>query len=218
MAPSDGTPQMRISSASHSRTISPDWLLWISWVLASTVSILVGFALIYAAVFLAKAILPAIDEDGFVGTLMFPFLASVQGTFQWLVLRPRIPKSGWWVLASGAGLLVAMAVAAGLVRAISIALEREWTWHASPQIVLLYGVIGFFLALVQLPILWRASKSATVWPILGAIGWLALGLIVGTSIGGTLELFAVGAVPGAISGLGLVWILRTPRASRTSSA
>jgi hypothetical protein len=59
------------------RTRSPDWLFWLSWVVASTAAILLGFGIIYASIFLAKAILPGTNEDRLMGGLMFPVLATV---------------------------------------------------------------------------------------------------------------------------------------------
>jgi hypothetical protein len=200
------------------RMPSPDWVFWLSWVVASTAAILLASAIIYASIFIAKAVFPGTNEDRLMGGLMFPILGTVLGALQWLVLRARIPKSGWWVLATGVGTLGAIGVAAGLVQAISRATGRQWNWDSKPEILVVYGVIGIVLALAQLPILWRHFRGFAFWPMFGIVGWLVLGLIIGRSIDRTTDVLALGAVPAAFSGIGLIWLKRSPRGQAIRSA
>jgi len=195
---------------SETRTRAPDWLFWLSWVAVSTAAILLGFGIMYAVIGLAKAVLAGINEDRLFGNLMFPVLATVLGAFQWRVLRTRISRSGWWVLATGAGVLVAVALGGGVVQAISRTTGRQWDWDFQPDVLVVYGLIGFSLALAQLPILWRHIKSSALWLLISVVGWLVLGLIIGKTIDRTTDILALGAVPAAFTGFGLIWLIRTP--------
>ena len=105
---------MDSATPSGRQTHAPDWLFWLSWVAASTAAILLGFGIMYALIFLAKAVLPGINEDRIFGSLMFPVLATVLGALQWVVLRRRIPRSGWWILVTGVGMLVGVALSLSL--------------------------------------------------------------------------------------------------------
>jgi hypothetical protein len=43
------------------------------------------------------------------------------------------------------------------------------------------------------------------------IGWLVLGLIMGGTIDRNSDVFAIGAIPAIFTGLGLIWLMRSPR-------
>jgi hypothetical protein len=200
------------------RTRSPGWLFWLSWMAASTAAILLGFGIIYASIFIAKTVLPGINEDRLFGGLMFPILATVLGASQWFVLRTRIPKSGWWIPATGVGMLVGMALGGGVVQAISHLTGRQWDVDFQPGLLVLYVLVGFSLALAQLPVLWRHITGFALWLLASMVGWLALGLIMGKSIDRMSDILALGAVPAAFTGFGLMWLIRTPRSQPTRSA
>ena len=202
---------MDSATPSGRQTHAPDWLFWLSWVAASTAAILLGFGIMYALIFLAKAVLPGINEDRIFGSLMFPVLATVLDALQWVVLRRRIPRSGWWILVTGVGMLVGVALSGGVVQVISRVTGRPWNWNSQPDILVFYGIIGFALALAQLPILRRQFMGAALWLLASIVGWLILGLIIGKSIDRMSDIVALGAVPAAFTGLGLIWLTRTPR-------
>jgi hypothetical protein len=111
-----------------------------------------------------------------------------------------------------------MALAGGLVQAIGNAAGRGSYWESGPDLLALSGLIGLFLALAQLPVLWRRVRGLALWPLVGTVAWLALGLIMGKSIDTMTDVLALGAVPAAFTGLGLIWLTRSPRAPTAPSA
>lgn len=204
--------------ATLGRARSADRRFWLNWVAASTAAILLGFTILYAGILLAKIIMPSTNEDSLMSVLTFPVLATVQGALQWLVLRTRIPRTGWWVLATGGGTLAAVALAVGLVQAVSRAAGRDRFWESWPDLLALFGLIGLFLALAQLPVLWRRVRGLAIWPLVGIVAWLAVGLVMGKSIDRMTDVLALGAVPAAFTGLGLIWLTRSPRTRTVPSA
>ena len=76
---------------------------------------------------------------------------------------------------------------------------------------MLFLFIGFFLALAQLPILWRHFKRSLLWLLASMIGWLVLGLIMGGTIDRNSDVFAMGAIPAMFTGFCLIWLMRNPR-------
>ena len=193
------------------RTHKPDLQFWLKWVVASTAAILLSFGVLYALIIIAKAIFPNINEDRLFGGIMLPIMATILGVGQWLVLRRRIPKSGWWIISTIVGIVGGIALAGGVVQVISRITQQEWNWDLRPGSLTLYVLIGFWLALAQLPILWHHIRCPILWFLASMIGWLVLGLIVDVSIDRTSDIFAVGAIPAIFTGFGLIWLLRTPR-------
>jgi hypothetical protein len=142
---------------------------------------------------------------------MFPIIATMFGVLQWLVLRKRIPKSGWWILATIVGLGGGVALAVVAVQAFSRITGMEEYWNFRPGLLMLFLLIGFFLALAQLPILWRHFRGSLLWLLASMIGWLVLGLIMGGTIDRNSDVFAIGAIPAMFTGLCLIWLMRNPR-------
>jgi hypothetical protein len=187
---------------------SLNWSFWVLWVVASTAAILAGFAAMYALIFLAKAIVPGVNEDRLFGAVMFPVLGVVLGLFQWLILRQRMRRGGWWIVATAVGVLVGMAAAAGVVAAWHRLLLQQLNLEQVAPVVLV--VLGLVLGLVQLPVIYRHVRRPALWVLASAAGWFGLGLVIGQSIDRMTDVLAVGAVPAIVTGLALVWLWREP--------
>jgi hypothetical protein len=187
----------------------PDWLFWLQWESASLAAILLGSGLIYVLIFVAKAIQPGINEDRFAGWIMVPILAAVLGTSQWLVLRQRLPGSGWWILGTEAGALVSLWLAEAGFRALQQHSSQPWIWESQPGLLVVYALIGALLGLAQIPFLWRWRSSVGIWLQANLAGWLVLGLIVGVSIDRTSDILAIGLVPAAFTGFSLLRVTRS---------
>jgi hypothetical protein len=199
------------STNSTPRTYKTDLKFWLMWVIASTAAILISAVVLYGLIFIAKAIYPSINEDRAFGISMFPVIATMFGVLQWLVLRKRIPKSGWWILATVIGLGGGIALAVVAAQAFSHFTGQEEYWNYRPGLLTLFLLIGFFLALAQLPILWHHFRGSLLWLLASMMGWLFLGLIMGGTIDRISDVFAIGAIPAMFTGFCLIWLMRNPR-------
>jgi hypothetical protein len=76
---------------------------------------------------------------------------------------------------------------------------------------MLYLLNGLSLASAKLPNLWRYFRDPIVWLLASMIGWIVLVLIVDTTIGKPSDLVSIGVIHAIFTGLGLIWLIRTPR-------
>jgi hypothetical protein len=208
--------QMGDQISSRGSGLSLNWTFWVLWVVASTAAILVAVVVLYALIFLAKAIVPGVNEDRLFGVLMFPVLAALLGLFQWLILRRQVRRSGWWIAATVLGILVGMAVTAGIVAVWRRMLVRELNMEQLAPMVL--AVFGLSLGLAQLPVILRHIRGPALWVLASAAGWLGLGLVIGRSIDRTTDILALGAVPAVVTGLALVWLWREPSTHQSATS
>jgi len=74
------------------------------WALASAVGLAVGFAVAFAVV-------EATDESEAVGFAVAGMVGGASvGTAQWIILRRKVSRAGWWALASTVSLALAFVV------------------------------------------------------------------------------------------------------------
>ena len=160
---------------------------------------------------------------------------TVVGTAQWLVLRGPLPGIRWrtWAVATGAGAFLAWLL--GMIPSTVLSLGADsggaGAAPAEPSntvvlaLAFLMGlVLGPVLGFVQWLVLRRFVSHAALWMPANAFAW-AFGMVVifagiDPAISGgfgflsvailTLTLACAGAVVGAIHGLALVWLLRSP--------
>ena len=134
--------------ARRKRNVDPSWV---------SIPINAGWAL-------ATVVALAIGQPG-----------SLAGVLQWLVLRPHIPASRWWMLASAVGAYVAFVVLQ--VVAVGSAL-------------LVYAIAGLLMGIPQWFVLRRRVPRA---------GWWVVASMAGYVLGGATAL-AVGAVLNMLAG------------------
>jgi hypothetical protein len=98
-----------------------------------------------------------------------------------------------------------------VVQPINQITGQQWNKDFQPGVLMVYVLIGFVLAMVQLPILWRHIRGSALWLLASMMGWLVLGLIVGVLFDRTSDIFAFEAIPAIFTGFGLIWLMRIPR-------
>ncbi len=200
---------MSATTAIHSGPHSRDWALWLWWVLASAAGIVFGFVLLYALVFLAKALVPGVNEDRFFGGAFGPILVLSLSSCQWFVLRRRIPRSGRWFVATAAGLVAGFVLVTAAVKAIPALTGPD----ADFRILSLVVMIGFggSLGLAQWAVLRRHMRMPGLWVVASVLGWASASLIIGQSIDRTTDIVALAVVPAAWVGLALVLLWKRPK-------
>jgi hypothetical protein len=184
----------------ETRVTRPEMTLWLEWVIATTVGWVVGFAICEAF----KAFLDSIQADGVV-------IGLSVGIAQWLVLRGRIGRAAWWILATVIGFGVGKWIGERLV-------------EADPGIVgdLLSGVaIGVSVGVAQWLILRPQITRAAWWVVASVLAWAIGGGIITVAeegAGGPAAIayvtVAIGAaLAGGLTGAVLVWLRRQDHAT-----
>jgi hypothetical protein len=175
------------------------WGFWLWWVLASTVGFAVGSAVTRFVGLVGyfaggETVVGAFAVGGAVG-------GALIGIAQWLVLRKRVSRSGWWVLASIVGFAVGFAVAIAMLDSMDGAAVG--------------AVVGASIGIAQWLVL-RLQFSRAGWWVLASIVGFAMGFAVLETMDGFVVGAGVGAVVGAgvgaITGGVMVWMLRQPAA------
>jgi hypothetical protein len=172
-------------------------LTYAGWVAASAAGAMLGMAALYALLYAALALVPGVNEDRFAGRWLLPLLGAAIGAGQWLLLRARIRRAGWWLPATALGVW-----AGGMLhfRAAGVQLP------AGLAGLLLGGaLLGLCVGLAQLAV-WRPNRrTALGWLLLSALGWLCMAAVVGETLDGIGDLLALGAIPAAFTGVALLW-------------
>ena len=178
---------------------SVDWFFLLQWVLATTIGSIIGLSGIGS------------------------------GILQWLVLRQRIPRAGWWILATIVGNSLAF-LAIGFV---GLGLSGGGGGTAGGIIFVSTLVIGgAFIGILQWLVLRRYVFRASWWILASTLSFtlsfyieLIIAQVIGGPIGGVLTLSGVltlivvgimtagaaGLTAGIITGIALVLLLRQPR-------
>ena len=152
---------------------------------------------------------------------------TVVGILQWLILRKRVHRAGWWIPACAMGIAVGRVASEAVITTISHTLEvpksvvRDYTSFTSGFVI----VIG----VMQWLILRQWVRRAGWWILARCIG-VVIGVVAATGVDRLLverptspglvivpnltELTAItgvaGAVCGIIMGLALVWLFQHP--------
>ena len=192
------------------KSLTPaEWSLALRWVVATTAGWIIGFAICEAVVKPIVDTLTHFNSDGAV-------IGIAIGIGQALVLKSRISRTRWWILASIIGFGIGKNVSDPVAQAISGPLGSALGGLA----------IGTSLGVVQWLVLRRHIPEARWWILATAIAW-AVGWAIIASVdteaagGSTATAYLIGAIgagsAGVITAAALVWLLRRPHGSGQQS-
>jgi hypothetical protein len=170
--------------------------------LTNIIGVAVVFALTSAVAMLVGAVLGGGAEDK---VPFVPFVGLSFAITQWLVLRRHMPQAGWWVLASTAGWIAGFGVPAIVVKVVDSGVVG--TVGREVFAAVFFVAVGAAVGMLQWFVLRWHAPQAGWWVLASIVGWAALGLIVGKSLDRVTDLIALAAVPPAITGGALVWLL-----------
>ncbi len=171
--------------------LRPGWRVWFLWLLAGALGWGVG---VYWGWFAdgeptTLQSIPTNIPAAYLGVVVG---GTLLGVLQWLVLRRYVARAGRWVFAS----LGAAAVVAVVILGVG-AFNADLGW------VVGVSAFGPVAGLLQWTVLRRQIPSASWWVAASSAGWVA-----GMPLGDLNGPPAHGAVYGAITATGLVWLLR----------
>ena len=182
------------------------WRFWLAWVLASIIGFVTG-ALLGMSV--AYGLFDRDVFDATIGITAGIVMGATGGCVQWVVLREKVARAGWWVLASTLG----FAITLGTLGFIGI---NENYVMAGIQFAAVFGITG---GVLQWLILRQAEIARAGWwvpasifgSLIAAVAFPVGSVIVGAGnygfssvVAGVLFGVGLGAIPGAA----LVWLLR----------
>ncbi len=190
------------------------WRFWIFWMLATFAGgllfLLLSFPLnwIMANVQPLGGVPPAqlSERPLFLWMMLLgdALLGASLGLAQWLVLRTELKGMGWWIVATAAG----------------FSLGRLFMFVNLPQMdalgpgkaILQYGL---FPAIFQWLALRGRVYQAGWWILIALLGWPLAFLLTDLAYATRLyvepfDLVSALLVPAAVSGAGMVWLLRRP--------
>ena len=187
---------------------SANLLLWLGWVAASTASAVIAWYGSYVAIDVLERIVGAVNEDHLTMPILVAIIALCQAVSQALLLRHHLPHATRWIAATIMGWIVACS---GLmIAAISGGVLRDTVFRADTALYVVAVAWGVGIGGVQWLVLRRYSALAVWWIPSNVIAWLAVPLLIGPTLNNVIEMVILGAVPAAITGLVLVWLLRQP--------
>ena len=188
-----------------------DWRLWLWWVVAGVVGWGVGWGLGWSEVEFLSVDVAAAEYGGVVVGV------TVAGVLQWLMLRQRMARAAWWIVASlvsgvvAGGVIFGVGGDAGFTAEVARDLDVGWVVEA--------GLYGAVLGVLQWLVLRGQVALSGLWVLASTVGWIVGDPVCSSLMGfGTLSWVVFGAVYGAITGLVLVWLLRQPSPAAAMAA
>ena len=167
-------------------------VVYASWIFASFVG-----AILATVVIVVPTSLPWVNEDRWVGFILFPSFALPLGAAQAVVLSRSIPRSGRWILACLVGWLFpffVMTLAGPLASA-----------PLPGSTAALFLLIGASTGCAQWLLLRGSFPAGGVWIAATLVGWTALAALVGQPFSVHAQSILLGVVPSLATGLVLAF-------------
>lgn len=211
--------------------------IWLAWALVNAVPAFLG--VLFGALMLGGTDTSLCGGGSiFLAGFTAPVLGTVGGLGQWLVLRRRLSKAGLWIVRTFVGgflttllLLLIGDLTRLVVTGAGGCSKPEAPWlHVFLSIIIAGSVFGAVFGRAQQGLLQRHYMRAGWWVVANIVGWTASFagfelsywvdkwfVNITRSVPGIAELvepvvvFAPAAImPGALTGVALVYILRAP--------
>ncbi len=183
----------------------PGWRFWLLWMLASIGGVVVYISAMswLSFIFRTVTLVPSWEIGLTVIAVGQMALGAAIGLAQWLVLRKRLARMGWWVLATVVG------YSAGILTPW-IANRLPLAWLEGIASLLCYGTL---LGFAQWIVLREHFAHIAWWILLSIAAWVLVWALTGLAYVTGLyrepfDLLAAFLVPVAAAGAGLVWLFR----------
>jgi len=188
-----------------------DWTFGLQWVAACSLGIVLLGMLAFASIWsVGEVVEKALGETAAfiaVGTLFGALFGLGASGGTGLLLRKKGISAARWIAYSVIGGALGGMIGFGVTLSL---LDAE----ALPEVVtgLVVGVsLGLPMGIGQWLVLRQVGDGANAWPVISTITYV-LALMIGLPLGGEgrewLSLGVIGLLAGAISGLGMMWLLR----------
>jgi len=186
------------------------WSFWAQWMLAAAVGFIAGTALSLGtgAALATSGVPPDSVSPVFSGLLNGLYFGLGMGTTQWLVLRRRIDRITGWILASIVGWIALWVVTQAVVDPL---VPRLGLTGNLPAGMVGGAVLGVLLAIPQWRVLRDRVGRAERWVLINAVAGAAMvatGIVIDSPFLGLLV--GVAIVQSALTGIGMLWLLRLP--------
>jgi len=185
--------------------------LWLAWLLACSLGGALGAGVADLIVTLLENSTTLTPPE----YMLYAIIGVVIALAQWMVLRRRIPRAGWWILASLAG----WAGGSFISSAALGALEEFGLLPAILTYPVSFTILGAAVGLLQWAVLPPGLPGAGWWVVGNGVGW-ALGwpVVLGVdwavkatipeSASFALSFLLFGATAGLVTGLLLTYLMR----------
>ena len=173
------------------------WRLWFEWVLATTISVAIGYVL---ADYILRMIPIYLEGEPVIRAAYDVIVGTALGVAQWIILRSYFRTAGWWILGTSLGLCLN-----GFISGFVWDFLRIRGWMPGYWDVLSELVSRAPLGFLQWLFLRQYTRKSGAWIILTAVSW-AIGwylngiwsydkgwLLAGAVVGGT-----VGVITGGV--------------------
>lgn len=190
---------MKINNLNIKEKFLGKWILAISiaWPVGGILAIILSYAVV-------NLFYP--EETNLIVGLV---IGGAVGFAQWFILKKTFKVNGWWIVASAIGFGLPI---------ILVVIWFEMLGHESGLIeneilnrVLIGALGGMLVGLLQIIILKPLSNKALWWIVINILAWgISSGLTGIGPVNGMLFSLLGGVVLGAITGVGILWLLKFP--------
>ncbi len=213
-----------------------NWTLWLFWFAATALGWAIGWTL--AGVIrepVHRLVGPGygfVMAEMAVGAASWSLTGLLIGIGQWLAIRSRIRRAGWWVVATVVGWTVVGSLQWFRAKGMEEIMNEmvPWMRSFSRQYVpwfelgigmLSDGLVGLLIGVVQWPVLRKKVRGAGWWIVISMLAWASMAVLVAVlspilhvpndeRMWWLVSLIG-GIIPGIVTATGMVWLLSRGR-------